>query len=157
MDADHGAKTYRGMRTDGSKWEKTSYWFGYKLHLLVDAIYELPLAFDIATASSSDMLNLMPLLEQLNEMHPELVESADEISADKGYDSKKNNTEPLEQYDIKPVIDKRKVWQENQSNEKHSTRILYPYRVDSFVYDEQGRVYCVCPQTEEKREMTFAG
>lgn len=90
-------------------------------------------------------------------MHPELLESADEISADKGYDSKKNNTEPLEQYDIKPVIDKRKVWQENQSNEKHSTRILYPDKVDSFVYDEQGHVYCVCPQTEEKREMAFAG
>ncbi len=41
-DADFGRKTYRGRRKDGTLWEKIVSWFGYKLHLVVDAVYELP-------------------------------------------------------------------------------------------------------------------
>lgn len=156
-DADWGTKTYKGMRADGTKWERTSRWFGYKLHLMVDTTYELPLAFDVARASSSDMNNLMPLLEQLADKHPEVAEAAEELSADKGYDSMANNTEPFDDYGIKPVIDKRQLWQENQSDGRCSTRILFDDKVDSFVYDEQGHVLCVCPQTQEQREMFFCG
>jgi hypothetical protein len=43
VDADWGKKTYQGQRDDGSTWEKVKSWYGYKLHLLVDSIYELPL------------------------------------------------------------------------------------------------------------------
>jgi hypothetical protein len=86
-----GTKTYKGVREDGSQWEKVKKWFGYKLHLMVDSEYELPLAFDVASASSSDMDNLMPLVEQLAVNHPHLAEAADELSADKGYDSTANN------------------------------------------------------------------
>jgi len=141
----------------GSPWEKVSRWFGYKLHLLVDSEYELPLAFDVAKASSSDMINLMPLVEQLADNHPELAEGAVELSADKGYDSKANNAELLDDHDIKPVIDKRELWSENHSDQEASTRSLFADRVDSFIYDEQGQVYCVCPETGEQRELTFCG
>jgi hypothetical protein len=84
VDADWGTKTYKGIRADGTQWEKTRYWFGYKLHLMVDATYELPLAFDLSQASSSDMDNLMPLVEQLADKHPELAEAAEELSAGVG-------------------------------------------------------------------------
>jgi hypothetical protein len=30
-------------------------WFGYKLHLIVDANYELPVAYELTKASSSDV------------------------------------------------------------------------------------------------------
>ena len=43
-DADHGTKTYRGRRQDGTLWETVRRWFGYKLHLVVDPEYELPVA-----------------------------------------------------------------------------------------------------------------
>ncbi len=43
-DADWGVKSYKGVRKDGTAWEKVTKWFGYKLHLLVDSGYELPLA-----------------------------------------------------------------------------------------------------------------
>ena len=46
-DADWGLKTYKGTRKDGTTWEKVTKWFGYKLHLLVDSVYELPLAFAV--------------------------------------------------------------------------------------------------------------
>ena len=157
MDADWGTKTYKGVRADGSPWEKISRWFGYKLHLLVDSEYELPLAFDVAKASSSDMINLVPLVEQLADKHPELAESAEELSADKGYDSKANNAELLDDYGIKPVIDKRVLWRENHSDQEASTRSLFADRVDPFIYDEHGQLYCVCPDTGEQRELSFCG
>ena len=157
IDANWGTKTYKGLRADGSPWEKVSRWFGYKLHLLVDSEYELPLAFDVAKASSSDMINLMPLVEQLADNHSELAEGAVELSADKGYDSKANNAELLDDHDIKPVIDKRELWRENHSDQEASTRSLFADRVDSFTYDEQGQLYCVCPETGEQRELTFCG
>jgi len=46
-DADFGKKTYRGRRKDGTLWEKVVSWFGYKLHLVVDAVYELPVNFRV--------------------------------------------------------------------------------------------------------------
>jgi hypothetical protein len=53
LDANQGVKTYKGEREDGSCWEKVITWFGYKLHLLVDADYELPVAFKLTPASHS--------------------------------------------------------------------------------------------------------
>ena len=35
LDADHGKKTYKGQRADGSLWEKVASRFGYNLHLIV--------------------------------------------------------------------------------------------------------------------------
>jgi hypothetical protein len=42
-DANWGKKLYRGRREDGTLWEKVVNWFGYKIHLLVDTKYEMPL------------------------------------------------------------------------------------------------------------------
>lgn len=36
-DADYGRKEYRGVDDNGKAWEKIVKWFGYKLHLIVDA------------------------------------------------------------------------------------------------------------------------
>jgi hypothetical protein len=45
VDADWGKKEYKGKNKDGSNYQKVVSWFGYKLHLVVDANYELPLAY----------------------------------------------------------------------------------------------------------------
>jgi hypothetical protein len=63
----------------------------------------------------------------------------------------------FDEHDIKPVIDKRKLWQENHSDQQASTRSLHADRADPFVYDEQGQVYCICPRTGEQRELYFCG
>ncbi len=49
-EADWGVKKKRGRRADGTLWEKITSWFGYKLHLLVDSEYELPLAGKVTRA-----------------------------------------------------------------------------------------------------------
>jgi len=53
-DANYGKKEYRGQHKNGSIWEKIVKWFGYKLHLVVDATYELPVAYKVTKASASD-------------------------------------------------------------------------------------------------------
>jgi len=136
-DADWGVKTYKGTRKDGTAWEKVTKWFGYKLHLLVDSVYELP------------------LVEDLEENHPRIHDDVDECSADKGYDSAENNAALYDEHDIKPVIDTRKLWK----NKVYET--LYPERYDVFCYFESGRVYCSCPSErrgeDELRELAFVG
>jgi hypothetical protein len=154
-DADWGAKTYKGTRKDGTTWEKVVKWFGYKLHLLVDSKYELPLAFELTEASASDSPQLLPLVEDVEEHHRELHEDMDEMTGDKGYDSSKNNTALYDDHGIKPVLDTRELWK----SKKFET--LYPDRYDVFCYDESGKVYCSCPSErkgeDELRELAFAG
>lgn len=155
IDANWGVKTYKGTRKDGSAWEKVMKWFGYKLHLMVDSVYELPLAFNVQAASTSDMTNLLPLVEDLETHHKNIHDDVAELSADKGYDSADNNSTLYDDHGIKPVIDKREMWKTKK------TETLFPTRYDVFCYDEFGKVYCSCPSErrgeDELRELAFVG
>lgn len=151
-DADWGKKTYKGVRQDGTTWEKVVRWFGYKLHLIVDSVYELPVGFELTKASTNDSPVLLRLVGQVQEHHQPLLSRSEECSADKGYDSNANNRVLFDEYGIKPVIDKRKLWKDPDE-----TRALFGERVDSFTYDEQGHVYCECPVSGERRELFFDG
>jgi len=55
-----GVKTYRGVDEKGKPWETVVKWFGYKLHLIVDAKYELPVAWEVTKANEADSVQLMP-------------------------------------------------------------------------------------------------
>lgn len=153
--AQWGMKEYRGVRADGKPWEKNVKWFGYKLHLLVDTTYELPVAYEVTGAAASDMTHLLPLLEKTKDRHPELIERCEELSADKGYDSTEHNTKLLSEYGINPIIDIRNMWKDSDGMD--GTKCVYPDRADNIVYDYCGNVFCVCPVTGEKRDMAFCG
>jgi len=150
-DADWGTKTYRGTHKDGTAWEKVFRWFGYKIHMVVDTVYEMPLGFRVTKASKNDCPELLPLIETLREKHPAVYDRSDELAADKAYDSIENLRDLHEDHHIKPVIDTRQLWQ------GEPTRTLFPNRADSFAYNEKGQVLCVCPATGEMRPMFFAG
>lgn len=166
-DADWGVKRYRGVREDGSLWEKVKKWFGYKLHLIVDTSYELPIGYRVTRASASDGTELLPMMEESKDRHPELIERAKDLSGDKGYDSEDNNRSLWDEFAIKPVIDIRDMWKEEKLDEKLKgkegsskeivTRSLYPDRVDNIVYDYKGSVYCYCPVSDQRREMAYQG
>ncbi|PTQ57768.1 MAG: Mobile element protein [Candidatus Carbobacillus altaicus] len=68
-DADYGKKEYRFVREDGTL-EKIVKWFGYNLHLIVDTIYELPVAFKVTKASASDIAGEDARLDQMQERQP---------------------------------------------------------------------------------------
>lgn len=74
---------------DNKRKERELYrWFGYKLHLVVDALYELPISFIVTPANESDTKQMRPLLKKAAIDKPEHKPEA--IIADKGYDSKDN-------------------------------------------------------------------
>ena len=149
-DADSGKKTYKGERKDGTLWEKVRSWFGFKVHLLVEANYELPVGFEVTRASVADINGGKDLLAQVGERHPELVGEAQELVADKAYDDTKWITVLWDDYGIKPLIDIRSMWKDGEE-----TRLVSG--MENVVYDGRGAVYCYCSETGERQEMAFGG
>ena len=136
-EADWGSKTYKGVKRDGTFWERVKNWFGYKIHLVVDSEYELPVAFEVTKASVNDSQWLLPMVEHLKERHLRLLEQTEYLSGDKGYDSAKNNEILWDNYGIKPVIDIRAMW----SDEPELYRPISD-ELDNIFYDEKGKVFC---------------
>ena len=150
IDADHGAKTYKGKKKDGTLWEKTSYWFGYKLHLIVDAVYELPVAMDVTKASASDITVGHKLIKDLAKESPGILKKCDYFTGDKAYDDQKLHENLWFEHDIKAVIDIRNNWKDGEV-----TRLLSGRK--NIAYDYEGTVYCYCPETNRCREMAYGG
>jgi IS5 family transposase len=150
LDADVGAKIYRGERADGTTWEKIKYWFGYKLHLIVDADYELPVAFKVTPASHSEVKQAHALINELRVNKPEILNRCETFTGDRGYDDSKLIITLWDDYGIRPVIDIRNLWQDDEPTRSLTGR-------DNIVYDYRGTVYCCCPQEFKLREMAYAG
>jgi transposase len=80
-------------------------WFGYKVHIIADATYEIPLLPIVTPANANDSPLLIPLLEKhkalINNFHPKFV------LADKGYDATNNYKHVVENLKAIPIIDIR--------------------------------------------------
>lgn len=116
--------------------------FGYRVHLMADVDYELPIDYEIETANEAEGKMFKKMLDKKE--NKEILKRTESATADKGYDDKKI-LEKLEGMDILPIIDKRKMNKE----EKEIKRTVY--------YDDLGHVYCYSPWTAEKREMAYDG
>src|SRR5690625_1288176 len=90
-DANHGKKVYQGKREDGTMRPKIAKWFGYKIHLIVDSAYELPVAYSITKVSVPDINAAHDLLNDIENNEPSLLENAETMSGDRGYDDTKLN------------------------------------------------------------------
>jgi hypothetical protein len=149
-DANWGRKEYRGKKTDGSMWEKVIKWFGYKVHLIVDANYELPVAYSVTKASEPDINEAHKMMDELKKKRPQILEKAETLEADRGYDDTKLIKRLWDDEEIKPVIDIRNMWKD-----KEQTRVLPGY--ENVTYNYQGQIYCYCPETGARREMAAGG
>ena len=161
-DANWGKHEYKGVDRKGKLWTKVKSWFGYKLHLLVDTTYELPMAFSVTRASASERNQVIPLLEDHIQSHPRAGARRDILTADRGLDDHKLIESLYDAYQVKPVIDIRNCWkQEGDEVERISgqpvTRQLYEYDADTIMYDYRGNVYCYCTVTHEHQLMAFKG
>jgi hypothetical protein len=109
-------------------------WFGYKLHLVVDAKHEVALAWEITTATDSDAQTLPKTLAQAQANLPE--NRIETLAFDKAADD--NNTHKLlNQAGIKPLIENRSLWKEEP------LRLLPGHDGNSnIVYDEKGTIFC---------------
>lgn len=149
-DADFGKKEYRGQKKNGTWWEKVIFWFGYKLHLVVDAVYELPVNFSVTRASASDIKEGHKLVDRMSEQQPKIMDGCEFFIGDKGYDDTKLIVKLWDKHQIKPVIDIRNSWRDGEE-----TRLLAGKK--TIVYDYRGTVYCYCPKTNKRLEMAFGG
>ena len=152
LDADVGVKTYQGKREDGSLWKTVKSWFGYKLHLVVDAEYELPVAFEVTKASVAEQPQARELFRELAGKHPELVQGCDCVLGDRGLDDGELIKQLWDEYGIKPVIDIRNCWQQPDGAD---TKVVPG--TTNVTYDYKGTVFCSCPLTGEVREMAYGG
>lgn len=150
LDADIGVKSYQGQREDGTTWEKIKYWFGYKLHLIVDADYELPVAFKVTPASHSEVKEAHAIINDLSMNKPRVLQICETLMGDKGYDDGKLIIALWDNHRIKPVIDIRNAWKDGEETRLFKGR-------DNIVYDYRGTVYCCCPQELKLREMSYGG
>lgn len=151
LDADKGVKTYKGKNKDGSIWKVFKDWFGYKIHIIADVNYELPVGFKVTKASASDMKQLKPLMKELHENHPEIVRACKSLVADRGYDSNENNKVLWDEYGIKPIIDIKGGWREE------TEKLADSEYADNIYYDYHGKVYCYNMETLETTKMVYCG
>lgn len=150
LDANIGVKHYRGQREDGTVWEKIVTWFGYRLHLLVDATYELPVAYEVTKASESEVKHAHKIADETARRHPEIMGRCEYFTADRGMDDGKLIAKLWDEYGIKPVIDIRNLWKDGEATK------LVPGETN-VVYDFKGTVFCCDPVSGVQREMTYAG
>ena len=147
-DARKGIKSYSGVKKDGSAWEKTVACFGFKIHLLVDAVYELPIAYSLTDAAASDIVHGREMIKNLKEKRTEVLNKCEHFMADKGYDDT-GLIELLKDQEIKAIIDKRTLWKTQSEKE-------VPGYEDAY-YDEQGNVYCYTKDKGVRRQMAPNG
>jgi hypothetical protein len=150
VDADWGTKTSRRVREDGTLWEKVKMWFGYKLHLVVDATYELPVCYRVTPASVSELAVAREMFTGINADHPEIIKHCAYGIADRGYDDGKLIQRLWEEYGIKPVIGIRNLWKDGEE-----TKALGG--VWNVVYSYDGKVFCENPNAAQRRAMAYGG
>ena len=149
-DGNWSMKVYEGVNKDGSLWKRVSKWFGYRLHLVVDTEYELPVGFRVTRASNAEIKEAHKLVDELANNCPELLERCQFFLADKGYDDTKLIVKLWDDHRIKSVIDIRNMWRDTDK-----TRILGDY--ENVCHDYKGTVYCYCPRQGTQREMAYGG
>lgn len=146
-DADWCRKTYTVTGKNGEKEAKTKKWFGFRLHLIADAVYEMPVAFEVTKASNSEQSEAEKLLKTIKKEIPEKLDICSYFMGDKGYDSTKL-IEMLEEDGIVPVIDICNKWKDGEET--------HQYRDTDLIYNYKGDVWYV-NEKEEKIRMSYKG
>jgi len=120
------------------------------MHLVVDADYELPVAFRVTAASHPEIKEAHLLIDTLSEKRPQVLKKAQYLIADRGYDDGKLLIKLYDEHSIKPVIEIRNSW---RGGEK--TKVLKDF--NNLVYDYRGTVSCCCPTQLKLKEMAYGG
>ncbi len=90
---------------EGATGHRKKWTWGYKLHLIVDATYELPIAMSVTPGNAREMSEMIPLLRAAKVRLPWFVPKY--VIADKGYDDYKNFEGIVEEFDADPIIKSR--------------------------------------------------
>jgi len=133
-DANYTKKTYVSVDKNGKLIEKSQWHFGYRVHLIVDTNYELPVRYEVTKASLGEKTVAK---QMVCEFPSWLAKRADHLSADKGYDGGKLR-EYLEDREIKPVIDIINHWKKEKTRQYKNTDFVYTYDGKIYYVTEKG-------------------
>jgi len=147
-EARDGYKSYEEPDEKGQLRKIVQHWFGYKLHLVVDADYELPVAYELHGADLGESPRLMPLIEHLKENQPELFARIQTAAADRGYDDGGDKAALYDDHGILPLIPSRELTK--------SMAPLDPLRHDTVYLGPTGEVCCKVAPFEPDAEKAFA-
>ena len=132
------------------KGRKQRKWFwGYALHLTVDAVTELPIEAHVTTGSRSDTKELLPSLQHARERFHWF--KPDWVLADKGYDSA-TNFKGVAALGAVPIIDVRKIGNRGRERELRPCE-AYPvitpdgvrYKCDRWPWEPKCPRFDTCP------------
>jgi hypothetical protein len=142
-DADGGQHATGGIdaRT-GKAWSKVKSGFGYGLHLIADTRYEIPVAMHLTPASPAEQPERRAMIKERLTETPGLAQRCGDFSADRGLDSAATQALLWDEYAIRPLIDTRELWREEQQHPDYDpsqpiTRPLFPERADTLVHTEK--------------------
>jgi hypothetical protein len=113
-----------GVKTDPTTGEVLNSWFGYKLHVICDATYELPVGFTVTNGAANDSPHLLPLVDELKERHGPIHEACEELSADRGYDDGKTKASLFDEHGITPLMPARNM-SEMEPLDPHGSDTIY--------------------------------
>ena len=138
-EANWGIKKYTtSVNEKGEKVINKTKWFGYRLHLIVDTKYELPIAYKVTKASNSEKIEILNMVKELEKTNPEIIIKLQYFLADKGYDYTKL-IEYLEEQDITPIIDICNMWQDGEKTKQYrDTDLVYTYDGEVYFVDKKG-------------------
>jgi len=98
----HHSRNYSDPDARWGAKSKDYIFFGYKVHLIVDAKSQLPLDVKVTPANEADSPQAKPLLSESKERHPEI--KIDSSSMDSAYDSYENYRFAIENIGAAPII-----------------------------------------------------
>ena len=160
-EADWGKHEYSGVDSNAKAWTKIKTWFGYRLHIIADTKYELPVAFSLTRACVSEAGELDRMTEFLFGKEPGLKNRCRYLSADKGLDSAALKKKLWDDYLIRPIIDSRGFWRQEKQAKSYveGQKIMRPLGSvhDNIFYTERAEVWCRCPVSGVERKMAFSG
>jgi hypothetical protein len=136
---------------DDGKVTKVVEWFGFKLHLLIDAKHEVALAYHITDTKTGDNEVIGELVAQAQGNLP--AQRIRTLAYDKAADDIKVH-ELLYEEEIRPLIHNRSCWPKNGEQEKVIGGRI-PLHV---VHDEAGTIYCYDKsEPPVRRPMAYIG
>lgn len=150
-DADIGVKRNLSEKKDEKTYMKIKSWFGYRLHLIVDSKYELPVAYEVTKASKGEQPVMRKMITKLNKEHQNIIETCHIFTADKGYDGQKLNESLYDEYGIKPIIDIRNLWKDKEEIK------MFENRFNIVGYNNGGEIFCYDPETGKRHIMQYEG
>lgn len=119
------------------------YWLGYKVHLLVDAVYEIPISMTVTTAKVADVHGATRVLSQARFTHSKFRPRY--VAADAGYSSDKLRKHIKRQYRAGPII------KPNPAHKKALQREQLPEFQE--IYDKRFGIERVFSRLKEHRSL----